>query len=130
MREIITADVLFLFGGHPGALALYEALAGWILGEFDGAEIRPRRTQVSFFDGRTFACASMAPVRRKAQRPDPFLTVSLGLERPLESPRAVPVQVRPDRWTNHVIIGSADDIDAELKRWLREAHDFAARPAR
>ena len=28
---ILTPDVLFFFDGQPGALALYEALAKWLL---------------------------------------------------------------------------------------------------
>ena len=126
MREIIHPEAVALFG-ECGALPLYEALAGWILAEFPKTELRPRRTQIGFAEGRLFACASRAAVRRKAGRPDPWITVSLGLPRPLESPRALAVRVRPDRWTNHVVLGPGE-IDGELKDWLREARDFAARP--
>ena len=128
MPEIITPDALFFFDGQPGALMLYEALAGRILAEYENAEIRVRKTQIGFYEGRLFACASLAPVRRRAERPEPYLTVTLGLGRPLESPRAVAVPVRPNRWTNHILIGPEAGIDAELAGWIREARDFALRP--
>ena len=128
MREILTPDVFFFFDGKPGALALYEALAAHILAECPNAEIRVLRTQIDFCEGRLFACASLAPVRRRAERPDPYLTVTLGLGRPLESPRAVAVPVRPNRWTNHILIGPQAGVDAELAGWIREARDFALRP--
>ena len=128
MPEILTPDALFFFDGQPGALMLYEALAGWILAEYESAEIRVQKTQIGFSEGRLFACASLAPVRRRAERPDPYLTVTLGLGRPLESPRALAVPVRPNRWTNHILIGPEAGIDAELAGWIREAHDFALRP--
>ena len=128
MPEIITPDALFFFDGQPGALMLYEALAGRILAEYENAEIRVRKTQIGFYEGRLFACASLAPVRRRAERPEPYLTVTLGLGRPLESPRAVAVPVRPNRWTNHILIGPEAGIDGELAGWIREARDFALRP--
>ena len=110
MREIIHPGAVALFG-ECGAMALYEALAGWILAEFPNAELRPRRTQIGFAEGRLFACASRAAVRRKAERPDPWITVSLGLPRPLESPRALAVRVRFD-------IEYSDENTGIVLRWL------------
>lgn len=128
MRDILTPDALAFFAGRSEALALYEALAGWLLGEFLAADIRPQRTQISFYERRMFACVSLLPIGRKADRPRHYITVSFGLPCALESPRARAVPVRPDRWTHHVLVGDCADIDDELKRWLREAHDFACRP--
>ena len=124
MSPIITPDVLFFFDGHPGALALYEALAERLLAAFPQTEIQVRKTQISFYDGHMYCCASLTPVRRKAERPDPFLTVTFGPDVPMESPRLVCVPVRPGRFTHHVIIGGADDIDGELLGWLRASHDL------
>ena len=128
VRDILTVDALAFFTGRSGALTLYEALAGWLVGEFPGADIRVQKTQISFCDRRMFACASLLPVGRKADRPPDFITVSFGLPFALDSPRAAAVPVRPGRWTHHVVIGDEAGIDDELKRWLREAHDFACRP--
>ena len=114
MTDIITADVLFFFDGHAGALALYEALAGRLLAEYPATEIRAQRTQIGFYDGRMYACASLMPVRRKAERPS--------LDAPAESPRLICVPVRKGRCTHHAVIGGVEDIDEELLGWLRASH--------
>ncbi|MFR6217731.1 MAG: DUF5655 domain-containing protein [Enterocloster bolteae] len=31
----------------------------------------------------------------------------------------------PNRWTHHVIVQSADEIDDKLMGWIREAYEFA-----
>ena len=125
--SIVTQDVLFFFDGQPGALGLYEALAQRLLAEFPQTEVRVQKTQISFYDGHMYACASLTPVRRRAERPDPFLTVTFGLDAPAESPRLVCVPIRPRRFTHHAVIGGAEEIDDELMDWLRRSHDLRSR---
>ena len=48
------------------------------------------KTQVSFYLGCQFGCASLLAVRRKAERPDPYLTVSFGLAHPWTAPGWTP----------------------------------------
>ena len=31
----------------------------------------------------------------------------------------------PGRWTHHVIIQNADEVDEQVKEWIREAYHFA-----
>jgi hypothetical protein len=121
---ILTPDVLFFFDGHAGVLPLYEALAERLLSEYPATEIQVKKTQIGFHDGRLYCCASLAPVRRRAERPDPFLTVTFSLVAPEPSPRLICVPVRPNRFTHHAIIGSASDIDDELLAWLRASHNL------
>jgi len=118
MQPIITPDVLFFFDGRPIELSLYEAFAQRILARWPNTEIRVRKTQISFYEGRMFACVSVTPVRRKAERPEWFITVTFGLDHPLEDPRAVVVPVRRNRFTHHVIIGEAGEIDGQLMAWI------------
>ena len=120
-------DVLFFFDGHSGALALYEALAERLLAEYPQTEIRVRRTQISFYDGHVYACASLTPTRRKAERPDPFLTVTFGSDVPIASSRLVCVPIRPNRYTHHAMIGRVADIDSALLGWLRASHALGRR---
>ena len=122
--DIISRDVLFFFDRRPGALALYEALAERLLAEYPATEIRVKKTQIGFHDGRLYCCASLTPVRRRAERPDPFLTVTFSLDAPDPSPRLICVPIRPNRFTHHAIIGSPSDIDGELLAWLRASHDL------
>ena len=125
--DILTPDILFFFDGHPGALALYQALAKCLLAEYPSTQIHVKKTQIGFHDGRMYACASMAPVRRKAERPDPFLTVTFSLDAPDPSPRLVCVPVRANRWTHHAVIGCPEDIDGALMAWLRASHNLTSR---
>ena len=125
MPDIITADVLFFFDGKPAELELYEALAARVLARCPTAGIRVQKTQIGFYNPRLFACVSFTPVRRKAERPARFITVSFGLDHPLSDPRALPVAVRPNRWTHHVILGCADDINDTLLGWIDAAHQLS-----
>ena len=127
MADIITQDVLFFFDGRPRELALYECLAEALLSRFPEAEIRVKKTQIGFYDGGLFACASLTPVRPKAQRPDNFITVTFGLDSPLEDPRSLAVAVSPRRWTHHVIVGCEADIDDTLLGWITRSHTFTNR---
>ena len=122
--SLITPDVMFFFDGHAGALPLYGALAERLLSEYPATKIQVRKTQIGFHDGRLYCCASLTPVRRRAERPDPFLTVTFSLDAPEPSPRLICVPVRPNRFTHHAIIGSTSDIDDELLAWLRASHDL------
>ena len=69
-----------------------------------------------------FAAISFTPVRRAKERPKAFLTVTFGLRRRVASPRIdAAAEPYPGRWTHHVMIGSAEEADAELMEWIREA---------
>ena len=125
MPDIITPDILFFFDKRPYELDLYAALAGKLLARFPSMEIQVKKTQISFFDGHMYACVSLTPVRRKSERPERFITATFGLDGPLDDPRAIAVQVRPNRWTHHVIIGTMDDIDDTLLGWIERSHALA-----
>ena len=121
------ADLLFFFAKKPNALPLYEAFAQRVLAQVGAADIRVQKTQISFANRHNFAFASLLPVRKAAQRPDPYLTITFGLERRVDSPRIdAAVEPYPRRWTHHVMIGVAEEIDPELLGWIQEAYDFSA----
>ena len=116
------------FEAKPAALPLYEALRARLLQELPQTEIRVARTQISFYDRHMFAAVSFLPARRKKERPEPYITLTLGLPRPLASPRvAATAEPRPGRFTHHLLRGSAAEIAAELTDWLREAAAWAGR---
>ena len=125
MREPDIETLLF-FNEHPEALPIYDHLENTIYGLFPVANKRVQKTQISFSNRRIFACVSFARVKRKAELPDPFLVVTLGLPDPLESERvAVQSEPYPGRWTAHIVVGSIEEIDEELLTWIRQAYDFA-----
>ena len=125
--EHCTADAGMFFDGHPAELALYEALFRRMDGAFPEGTVKVQKSQISFYARRLFAAASL-PVRRKKDWPRECLVVTVGLDRPLNSPRsAVSVEPYPGRWTNHILITRPEEVDVELMEWLREAHNFALR---
>ncbi len=120
------ADTLLFFNGHSAALPLYEVLEAKLYAQFPGMKKRVQKTQITFSDRHVFACVSFLRAKRKAELPDPYLTLTLGLPYPLESPRAaVKSEPYPGRWTTHIVIGKPEEIDGELLSWLGEAYAFS-----
>ncbi len=111
---------------HPDALPLYEALEGRILAEIPGVRIKVQKSQISFYTKHLFGCVSYLRARKKAQLPPCYLVVTVGLARRLESPRVdIATEPYPGRWTHHIVVGSAGEIDGELMDWIKEAAAFA-----
>ena len=122
------ADTLLLFNAQPGALPLLSALEDAIFTRFPETKRRVGKTQISYYHRFVFACVSLARVKRKAELPRTWLTLSLGLPYPLESPRAaVTTEACPGRWTTHFVLGAPEDLDEELLSWLEEAYAFSER---
>lgn len=120
------SDTLLFFDGHRDALELYLALEELLYGSFPAVGKRVMKTQISFFNRNVFACVSFARVKRGAELPQGWLTLTLGLPAPLDSPRvAVKTEPYPGRWTHHFVISRREELDAELLRWIGEAYAFA-----
>ena len=120
-------NTLFFFDEKPQAIPLYERFEGRLLAELPGVSVKVQKTQITFSNRRGFAFVSFLKARRAKDRPEPYLTVTLGLGRREDSPRIDQVsEPYPGRWTHHIVIGSAEEVDDELMAWVREAYDFAA----
>lgn len=118
-------DVLFFFDGKPAELALYETLFRHMEEVFPDASVKVQKSQISFYGRHLFGAVSL-PVRRKKNWPEHCIVVTIGLSHPLESPRAaVSVEPYPGRWTNHVLVSEASQVDEELLERLNEAWAFA-----
>ena len=125
--DALDLDEALFFDTVPGAYPIYRTFKSAVLKAYPDAQIRVQKTQITFYAPRVFACASLLRARRKAELPNPWITVTLGLPYRLESPRtAVCTEPYPGRWTTHIVIGSAEEIDGELLHWVGEAYDFAA----
>lgn len=113
------------FHAMPEMLGAYKALRESLTGEFPDVQIRVAKTQISFCNRHVFAMASL-PWRRVRGWPEKYLLVSFGLPGRLDSPRvAQAVEPYPNRWTHHVLVEDARQIDAQLLGWLREAYWFS-----
>lgn len=123
--EEIRSDELLFFGGRENALPLYLSLREK-LETCQPLEIQVKKTQISLIRRRLFGAVSFTPVRKAKERPAVWLTLTFGLGRRLDSPRIdTAVEPYPGRWTHHLMIGNAEEVDEEVLNWLREAASFA-----
>ncbi len=119
-------DAFLFFEKSPAAFALYEVFARKLLAMFPEARVRVQKTQITFSNRHGFACVSQLRVRRRAELPDPYIVVTLGLPAPLDSPRAAAqTEPYPGRWTAHIVLGAPGEIDDELLGWVHQAYEFA-----
>ena len=113
-------DLFLFFNTRPASLPLFEALEAVLEAEFPAASVRVQKSQISFYGRHLFAMASL-PRRKKEEG----LLLTLGLGRPLDSPRvAYQSEPYPGRFTLHVPLKSSAELDPELLAWLREAWEF------
>lgn len=126
MRGMNTEELLF-FDGKQEALPLYLCLRERGLEEITDTEFQVKKTQISLKTRRLYGAVSFLAVRRAKLRPNPYLTVTFGLDHCVAVPRIdAAVEAQPNRWTHHVMIGDPSEIDEELIDWLRQAAAFSA----
>ena len=127
MREL-DMDTLMFFDAHRDALPIFTALEEKLYEHFPETRKRVQKTQITYYHKHVFACVSFARVRRKAELPESWLTLTLGLPYALDSARvAVKTKVYPGRWTTHFVIGSLEELDNELLSWIEQAYAFSER---
>ena len=126
-QGVINGDVLFFFNEKPAAIPLYEAFAKRVLAEIDNVSVKVQKTQISFSNRHNFAFVSLLPVCKAKERPEIYITVSFGLRYKKESPR-IDAASEPylNRWTHHMLVASAEEIDDELMGWIKEAAEFSS----
>ena len=121
-------DLMTFFDGRRAAYPLYRAFEAALLARHPDTKVKVGKTQITFANRRVYACASFLHVRRKADMPDPYIVITLGLPGPPLSARvAVQTEPYPGRWTHHIVAASEGDVDDELLGWVQQAYDFAAR---
>ncbi len=119
-------DTLVFFSGRPDALELYRDFEDLLYREFPCVNRRVQKTQITFYNRHVFACVSFARVKKKAELPEGYVVITIGLPAPLESPRiAVKTEPYPNRWTHHIVISRPEELDGELTDWIRASYDFA-----
>ena len=121
------AEILYFFSEHMDALPLYQRLETLILEQIPDVRIKVSKTQIGFFNKRGFAFVSFNPCRRAKERPETWMTVTFGLAFRVDDPRIdVATEPYPNRWTHHVTVSRAEDMDGQLLGWIREAAAFSA----
>ena len=107
------------FAAHPDSRRIFDALLAAVepLGP---VELRVTRSQVAFWRAHPFAWAWMPGIALR--RPAAPLVLTLALRRRDPSPRWKQiVEPAAGRFTHHLELASPDEIDDEVRAWLREA---------
>ena len=122
-----TQDVLFFFETMPQAYPLYKAFEDQIVSAFEDVRIRVQKTQITFANQHNFACVSLPGRFRKKIGIGPAIVVTFGLVSRLNAPRIeLAVEPYPNRWTHHVLVRDAAELDDELMGWIKEAYAVSA----
>lgn len=119
-------DTLLFFDQHKAAYPLYEQLRERLLAGFPESRVKVQKSQISFYNRHLYACVSFLKVKKKAEMPENYFVLTLGMPAPLASNRVtVQTEPYPGRWTAHLVISSASDLDEELFGWIEQAYSFA-----
>ena len=119
-------DTLFFFDRHQAVYPLYACFQEKLLARFPESRIKVQKSQISYYNRHLYACVSFLKVKKKAELPEDYFVLTLGLSAPLESDRvAVKTEPYPGRWTTHFLISSPADLDEELFDWIEQAYNFA-----
>lgn len=119
-------DTLLFFDQHKAAYPLYEQLQERLLARFPESRVKVQKSQISYYNRHLYACVSFLKVKKKAAMPENYFVLTLGMPAPLASSRvAVQTEPYPGRWTAHLVISSASDLDEELFGWIEQAYSFA-----
>ena len=119
-------DTLFFFDRHQAVYPLYACFQEKLLARFPESRIKAQKNQISYYNRHLYACVSFLKVKKKAELPEDYFVLTLGLSAPLESDRvAVKTEPYPGRWTTHFVISSPADLDEELFDWIEQAYNFA-----
>ena len=119
-------DTLFFFDRHQAVYPLYACFQEKLLARFPESRIKAQKSQISYYNRHLYACVSFLKAKKKAELPEDYFVLTLGLSAPLESDRvAVKTEPYPGRWTTHFVISSPADLDEELFDWIEQAYNFA-----
>jgi hypothetical protein len=111
----------------PELFSIFEHLKKVLFGRMDPISISVQKTQIAFRSRRSFAFVWL-PIWPMRNRPDLYIILSFGLDHLISSPRIIEaVEVRPNRWTHHLIISKCSEIDEEILNWLDQAFQFSLR---
>ena len=119
-------DILFFFDRHQAVYPLYECFQEKLFARFPESRVKVQKSQISYYNRHVYACVSFLKTKKKAELPDDYFVITLGLPAPLESDRvAAKTEPYPGRWTTHFVVSSASDLDKELFDWIERAYNFA-----
>ena len=111
------------FGVYDESRRIFDVLHGAVF-ELGAVELRVTKSQAAFYRRRAFAWAWIpGKVLRKTAVP---LVLTVALRQRDASPRWKEiVEPAPGRFTHHLELRSAAEIDGQVRLWLKRAWDEA-----
>lgn len=104
-------------GGKADLRPIYEAVRTACEALGADVEVSPKKTSVSFRRSKQFACATPATKTR----------VDLGIQLKGREPTERLAALKPGSMTSHTVrLERVEDVDEELKAWLKAAYEAAA----
>ena len=97
----IVQDTMLFFNKHPAVYPLYEEFQKKLILYYPKTKIKVQKSQISFYNRYLYACVSFLRVKKKAELPDNYFVLTLGLPAPLESDRG--------RCKDRTVSGAVDD---------------------
>lgn len=118
------ADVDRFFDGFPASKCLFDVLC-MAMSTIQPTQLRVTKSQIAFRHRKAFAWVWI-PAKHLRRKAAPLvLTVGFRLRHPSPRWKEI-VEPYPGRFTHHLELYSADDIDAEVVGWLQSAWIAAA----
>lgn len=126
MTEASPGEIENYFAGYPEQMIIFGAIQTMMAG-IGPVKVEVMKSGISFGTSRKFAWVWL-PQKYELKQPEGSLVLSFGLDRMIEDPIIKQV-VNPyrQRWTHHVVISTAADLDETLRDWLSEAYRFSTR---
>lgn len=117
--EIIAMTLGDYFDGQPDSRRIFDALRS-VVDALGPAQMRVTKSQVAFRRRKAFAWAWMPGKYLRGRHAPLVLTLSLRRRDPSPRWKEI-VEPAPGRFTHHLELYSAADIDDEVRSWLQEA---------
>lgn len=125
MSRVETHEAAYqdFFDSSPGMKPVFEALRQTVFGACPGVSMRRGASQLGFYCPSPFL-AVWLPIRKTIRgRPPEYLIVSLFSTQRIDSPRMESIiEPYPKRWTHHIILSNAAQIDDELVSLIQQAY--------
>ena len=112
------------FAGREESRHIFDALQSAI-DALGPVEVRVTKSQVAFRRSKAFAWAWVPGFYLRGRHAPLVLTLSFATRRPSPRWKQI-VEPAPGRFTHHLELYTASEIDGEVRCWLREAWQAAA----
>ena len=112
-------DLSEFFEGREESRQLFEVLFKE-MEALGGVKIRVTKSQVAFYRQKTFAWTWIPSRYLRGKVAQLVLTISLRHHDPSPRWKEI-VEPTPGRFTHHLELYSTDDIDDEVRAWMKEA---------